>query len=512
MLPARSRIRRCSGCPCPGRADHPSTKRRPHGRLFALGLPNPHPANPRVCALLVQPFGRLRVLGPGLLRFGRIQVHACHGSYFTISRRRRGDGRIDPRLRLDHDPAWAHCGLAAEPENSRRHRAALPRAPGHAVGPRRHHDLQRCVFGLCRRPPPPAARLQGAGGLARGGRPQPPGHGGRPARGNTVFPRRAPGSLSLRPARGCVGRSRLQPSARRERQAGGRAGDRGRDDRAGARREGVARKRGAVPHLCRGHAQPRLGGNAGRQTRLVQSSGPRVHGRRPGELDGDRWGGVVHPDDLERAVAAWSKAVREGATYEIEFRLRNAAGLYRWHLARAMPIRDEAGKVVRWIGTNTDIDDQIRIEARAARPRSGSRARPADRQGRRRRSFPRRRFPQPPLAGVSGDPRLAAGSRRGNARGLGAAHPSRGPGTDRAAIPRRHQRRRARLQCRIPHHPPERWTGALDRGQGRDRARCRGPGLASGRRPHRHHRREDSPSWRCGKASSVSASCRKARP
>ena len=93
-----------------------------------------------------------------------------------------------------------------------------------------------------------------------------------------------------------------------------------------------------------------------------------------GELDGDRWGAVVHPEDRERAVAAWTKAVREGSNYEVEFRLRNAAGTYRWHLARAMPIRDAAGRVVRWVGTNTDMDDQMRIEA-ALRDREADLAR-----------------------------------------------------------------------------------------------------------------------------------------
>ena len=93
-----------------------------------------------------------------------------------------------------------------------------------------------------------------------------------------------------------------------------------------------------------------------------------------GALDGDRWGAVVHSEDLDRAVAAWSMAVREGSNYEIEFRLRNAAGAYRWHLARAMPIRDAAGNVARWIGTNTDIDDQVRTE-RALRDREADLAR-----------------------------------------------------------------------------------------------------------------------------------------
>ena len=97
-------------------------------------------------------------------------------------------------------------------------------------------------------------------------------------------------------------------------------------------------------------------------------------GAKPGELEGDRWGQIVHPDDLERAVATWQKALQDGATYETDFRIRRNDGVYRWHLVRAMPIRDEAGKVVRWIGTNTDIDDQVRAE-RALRDREADLAR-----------------------------------------------------------------------------------------------------------------------------------------
>jgi len=45
-------------------------------------------------------------------------------------------------------------------------------------------------------------------------------------------------------------------------------------------------------------------------------------------------------------------------SYETEFRLRRAEGLCRWHLARAMPIRANSDEITRWIGTNTDIEDQ----------------------------------------------------------------------------------------------------------------------------------------------------------
>jgi len=75
----------------------------------------------------------------------------------------------------------------------------------------------------------------------------------------------------------------------------------------------------------------------------------------------DRALGVVHPDDLRETWARWEVAVASAAPYEMEYRLRGAAdGSYRWFLARATPLCDERGQVVRWIGTATDIDDQHR--------------------------------------------------------------------------------------------------------------------------------------------------------
>jgi PAS domain S-box-containing protein len=88
---------------------------------------------------------------------------------------------------------------------------------------------------------------------------------------------------------------------------------------------------------------------------------PRVYeyaGSGPGELDGEKWGGIVHPDDGPAVVAAWTRAVGSGEPYEIEFRLRRADGAYRWFLARAVPARDPQGKIIRWVGTNTDVHDQ----------------------------------------------------------------------------------------------------------------------------------------------------------
>ena len=78
------------------------------------------------------------------------------------------------------------------------------------------------------------------------------------------------------------------------------------------------------------------------------------------------WQAIVHPDDLAMAGERWMTAVTTGETYETEFRLRRADGAYRWHLARGLPIRDQAGVIVRWIGSNTDIEDQkLAVEALA---------------------------------------------------------------------------------------------------------------------------------------------------
>jgi len=80
-------------------------------------------------------------------------------------------------------------------------------------------------------------------------------------------------------------------------------------------------------------------------------------GAKAGELDGDLWASIVHPDDLEAAANIWIGARKTGKQYETEFRLRRHDGAYRWHITRAVPFRAD-GEIVQWIGTNTDIHDQ----------------------------------------------------------------------------------------------------------------------------------------------------------
>jgi PAS domain S-box-containing protein len=90
-------------------------------------------------------------------------------------------------------------------------------------------------------------------------------------------------------------------------------------------------------------------------------------GLQPGELDGQQWSRMVHADDLPLAAERWSSALKLGHTYETEFRLRRYDGAWRWHLARAVPLRDGEGRIMRWIGTNTDVDDQKNAEVVLAR-------------------------------------------------------------------------------------------------------------------------------------------------
>lgn len=81
-----------------------------------------------------------------------------------------------------------------------------------------------------------------------------------------------------------------------------------------------------------------------------------------GSTDGEAWNEVFHPEDQTRSWERWSESLVTGAPYEIEYRLRHHSGAYRWVLGRALPIRNEAGEIVRWMGTCTDIDDRVEAD------------------------------------------------------------------------------------------------------------------------------------------------------
>ena len=88
---------------------------------------------------------------------------------------------------------------------------------------------------------------------------------------------------------------------------------------------------------------------------------------------GNGWVAIVHPEDAARTVELWQESIRTGEPYEAEYRLRGGDGHYRWFLARAFPQRDADGRVVRWFGTSTDVDDQIRAQQELAESREGFR-------------------------------------------------------------------------------------------------------------------------------------------
>src|SRR6266852_1021971 len=71
---------------------------------------------------------------------------------------------------------------------------------------------------------------------------------------------------------------------------------------------------------------------------------------------------VAYPEDLDRTAQKWQAALVTGEPYECEVRMRTASGSYRWCLSRAVPLRDEMGKIVKWYGTNTDIDERKKAE------------------------------------------------------------------------------------------------------------------------------------------------------
>ena len=83
-------------------------------------------------------------------------------------------------------------------------------------------------------------------------------------------------------------------------------------------------------------------------------------GLTPAELAGWGWKAIVHPEEIERCLAAWSRALQTGERYDMEYRLRRADGTYRWHHGTALPLRDARGRILHWFGTCTEIEAEVR--------------------------------------------------------------------------------------------------------------------------------------------------------
>ena len=78
------------------------------------------------------------------------------------------------------------------------------------------------------------------------------------------------------------------------------------------------------------------------------------------------WRNVLHPDDFDHTTQVWTHSLATGEPYYIEYRMRRSDGVYRWQLGRALPLKDENGKITQWFGTCTDIEDSKRLSEQLA--------------------------------------------------------------------------------------------------------------------------------------------------
>jgi PAS domain S-box-containing protein len=83
-------------------------------------------------------------------------------------------------------------------------------------------------------------------------------------------------------------------------------------------------------------------------------------GTTPEQMEGWGWQSVHDPEVLPKVLERWRASIETGEPFEMEFPLKGADGMFRWFLTRVNPLRDSQGSIVRWFGTNTDIDEQRR--------------------------------------------------------------------------------------------------------------------------------------------------------
>jgi PAS domain S-box-containing protein len=85
-------------------------------------------------------------------------------------------------------------------------------------------------------------------------------------------------------------------------------------------------------------------------------------GTTPDQVVGWGWQSTCEPSVLPLVMERWQATVRSGDPFEMEYPIRGADGKYRWFLTRVNPVRDRHGQVLRWFGTNTDVDQVKRAE------------------------------------------------------------------------------------------------------------------------------------------------------
>src|SRR5580692_4760904 len=80
------------------------------------------------------------------------------------------------------------------------------------------------------------------------------------------------------------------------------------------------------------------------------------------QASGSGWAVAIHPDDLPRILDRYREALNSGKPFEVEGRFRRFDGEFRWFLFRGSPLRDRSGRVAKWYGTNTDLEERKRAE------------------------------------------------------------------------------------------------------------------------------------------------------
>ena len=87
-------------------------------------------------------------------------------------------------------------------------------------------------------------------------------------------------------------------------------------------------------------------------------------GTTPKEMEGWGWQSVHDPEILPTVMEGWKGSIERGEMFEMEFPLKSANGKFRWFLTRVNPLKDTNGEIIRWFGTNTDIDVQRQLDLR----------------------------------------------------------------------------------------------------------------------------------------------------
>lgn len=88
----------------------------------------------------------------------------------------------------------------------------------------------------------------------------------------------------------------------------------------------------------------------------------RFTGQTPEQVSGHGWAEALHPDDAAANIDHWKQCIKDGVPFEAQQRLRRNDGTYVWVIARALPVRDSQGKVTRWVGSVTNVDDILRVQ------------------------------------------------------------------------------------------------------------------------------------------------------